>query len=211
MILPEIVPLFPLPNFVLLPHVPSPFRAFEARYVALVRALVERDESDRWVAMPCLKGNWREDYEESPGFHSVAAVGLATQIRRRVGGEFLFVVEGRSRARLEEIPSPGPYRLARVTAAPDTDSDPMPDPTPLIQLASQAARVSGAMAGLTDGDPTPETLLFRLATAVLRDPAQKQRFLELSSPASRHRVLRDILLSMLGSARRLNGGPPHTM
>ncbi|MBA3708010.1 MAG: LON peptidase substrate-binding domain-containing protein [Planctomycetes bacterium] len=113
------MPLFPLPDHVLLPGVPAPYRVFEPRYRALVRDLLEIAPEQRWLAMPRLAMGWEADYADSPAFLPMASASLVTRIEPAADGQFHILVLGQVRVRLTEIPSSRPYRLASAEVVDD--------------------------------------------------------------------------------------------
>src|SRR5258706_13477138 len=56
MTLPEVIPLFPLPNVVLFPGMALPLHIFEPRYRAMVRDALR---GPRLIGMVLLRGDWR--------------------------------------------------------------------------------------------------------------------------------------------------------
>lgn len=121
--LPASVPLFPLPNHVMLMGVPSPFRIFEPRYRALAEDLAGRAVEDRWLAIPRLTGKWQADYAGAPAFAPVAALVRALRLEALPDGQWFLLAEGVSRVRLTEITSTSLYRLAQVQEFPDLADD----------------------------------------------------------------------------------------
>src|SRR5262249_44277168 len=63
--------LFPLPNFVLMPHVVKPLHVFEPRYRQLVSDALA---GDQLIALVLLKPDWEGDYEGQPAIHDVACL-----------------------------------------------------------------------------------------------------------------------------------------
>ena len=64
------VRLFPLPDFVLFPHVVTPLHIFEPRYRAMTEAALE---SDQVIAMALLKSDW-DDYQGQPPMYPVVCI-----------------------------------------------------------------------------------------------------------------------------------------
>ena len=62
--LPDIIPVFPLPNVVLFPRVQLPLHIFEPRYRAMVRDVIEAEPP--LIGMALLRGDWQEQYEGNP-------------------------------------------------------------------------------------------------------------------------------------------------
>jgi Lon protease-like protein len=118
---PHIIPLFPLPNFVLFPGVRVPLHIFEPRYREMVTDVAE---SHGLIGMMLLKGPWERDYY---GFPDVFAIGCAGHIEELVklpDGRFNLILGGVSEFRIEQEIRERSFRQARVSwmPAPATDN-----------------------------------------------------------------------------------------
>ena len=105
------VPIFPLPTLVLFPHTVAPLHIFEPRYRAMVADALK---GDRLIAMALLKPGWEKDYEGAPPVHDVVGVGRILRDEKTEDGRYNILLEGLSRARIEELLPPNPYRRAKV-------------------------------------------------------------------------------------------------
>jgi Lon protease-like protein len=109
--------LFPLPDFVLFPHVVAPLHIFEPRYREMTKDALD---SDRLIALVLLKPGWEEDYEATPPVHDVACLGQIINDQKLADGKYNLLVRGLCRLRLEkEVPSQKLYRLAQGWPLPD--------------------------------------------------------------------------------------------
>ena len=205
------IPIFPLPDHVLLPHVPTPFRLFEPRYVAMAQALEAQDPDQRWLVIPKLVDGWQGDYHGNPAFHEVAVVARVLDLRAALGNDFLMIVEGQERCRIQEVVSDTPFRQGLLDAWPDDDEAAALDLSPLLGLAhllvDQNSKGAGLLSALTDDEPDSRELLSRLGATFLRDPNLRQHFLELSGPGPRADLVRQALLGLLGAAPKSAGHP----
>jgi hypothetical protein len=105
------VPVFPLPNVVLLPQAVLPLHIFEPRY----REMTERAlEGERLIAMALLKPGWEPEYYGNPAIHDVIGVGRIVHDQRLSDGRFNLLLQGLCRARVIEVISDRPYRTASV-------------------------------------------------------------------------------------------------
>jgi len=210
--LPERVALFPLPDHVFLPGVPAPYRLFEPRYRALVRDLLKLPPAERLLAIPRLTPGWRpEEYEGSPAFDPIAAIGRVIHCAPLPDGEFHIVVQGMARVRLEEVRSPALYRLAR----PQPYEDDPPAPGDLearsagVDALAQSTRTLAKMIGppahelarLAADCIDEERWIFSLGSVLLSDTAERYRLLVSRSPVERI----DILLGQLAVLLHLVG------
>jgi uncharacterized protein len=109
--LPDVVPLFPLPNVVLFPQIDLPLHIFEPRYRAMV---ADAMAGDRLIGMTVLRGEWRRDYHGSPEVYPIGCVGRIEQFDLLSDGRSNLVLHGlRAFQIAQEVPS-DPYRRARV-------------------------------------------------------------------------------------------------
>ena len=70
--LPDIIPLFPLPNFVLFPGLNVPLHIFEPRYREMVADVAQ---THGIIGMMMLKGDWERDYYAYPDIYPVGCAG----------------------------------------------------------------------------------------------------------------------------------------
>ena len=106
------IPLFPLPNLVLLPHATIPLQMFEPRYRAMIRDVIE---TRRLIGMASFEGeSWREEYEGKPPLRPFICVGYTVRHDLLEDGRYNLWLQGVCRARIvEELPH-DPYRVAMV-------------------------------------------------------------------------------------------------
>lgn len=112
-----ILRLFPLPNFVMLPHVVKAFHIFEPRY----RELVEHTlAGDKYVTLVMPKAGWESDYEGSFPLHEYGCLTQIMNHEQLPDGRFNIVVRGICRVKLDqELLSSSRYRQAKGTLLPD--------------------------------------------------------------------------------------------
>src|SRR5689334_17882023 len=192
--LPEVVPLFPLPNVVLFPKAVLPLHIFEERYKQMTADVLR---SHRQVAMSLLRPGWEKNYYSRPAIEPVVCVGTILSHERLPDGKYNFLLQGTTRARIvQEFPGL-PYRVAQLQPLPET---------PALEIDLQYER--HLMHEVFGNRPLGETGIGRqfrkilagpLATAdvadliafnFLEDPDLKQSL--LADPDVRHRVRRII-------------------
>jgi Lon protease-like protein len=105
------VPLFPLPDVVLLPGAVIPLHIFEERYKAMTADALR---GDRRIAMALLKPGWKCNYFARPAIEPVVCVGTILSHEKLPTGEYNFLLRGDFRARVLEEKTHKPYRIARV-------------------------------------------------------------------------------------------------
>lgn len=187
--------MFPLPGFVLFPHVSAPLHVFESRYRALVRDALA---ADRLLAIALLKPGWQRDYAGSPEFFDTGCLARLEEAAWRPDDCFDVKVIGLARVRFGRVISEYPYRAARVTVLPQ---EPIPDDDPLIDLERRAlldayVRTVGEQgSAVVPGEraPTLELVVNGLCCELDLDPAEKLALLELDSLLERSRRLRERL------------------
>lgn len=110
----ETLPLFPLAEVVLFPHVRVPLHVFEPRYRELTRDALA---GDRRIGMIAVRPGHLHEMAGDPPLYAIGCAGVIQQVARRDDGRFDLVLQGTHRFRIvEELPRRGgrAYRVARV-------------------------------------------------------------------------------------------------
>jgi Lon protease-like protein len=109
--IPEIVPLFALPNIVLFPCAVMPLHIFEDRYRKMTADVLQTHQQ---IAMALLKPGWEKDYYGHPAIDPVVCVGTILSHEQLSDGRYNFLLQGKLRARIiTEVPGE-PYRQVRL-------------------------------------------------------------------------------------------------
>ena len=95
--LPGIIPLFPLPNFVMFPGLRVPLHIFEPRYRQMIADI---GESDGLIGMVLLKADWEEDYYAQPDIFEIGCAGRVDELERLPDGRYNLILEGLSEFRV---------------------------------------------------------------------------------------------------------------
>src|SRR4051794_40652170 len=106
------VPLFPLPNVVLLPRAVLPLHVFEERYKEMTADVLR--SGSRVIAMALLRAGWEKDYYQAPAIEPVVCVGRILSHERLEDGRYNFLLQGVMRARVVREVRQRPYRVAEV-------------------------------------------------------------------------------------------------
>ncbi len=114
------VPIFPLPNVVLFPHVTLPLHIFEPRYRTMIE---EALRGDRMIAMVLLKPGWEAGYGGIPEVFQIGCAGLIEDEVRLPDGRFNIRLRGLSRVEIREFVQDQPYRAASVRMLIDLNED----------------------------------------------------------------------------------------
>ena len=183
--------MFPLPDHVLLPHFPTPYRIFEPRYCELIRDLLDQEPSDRWVTVPQLEEGWQEHYFSTPPFYPTAT--LARLLRCRItGDQYLVAMEGVARCRLKEVASNHMYRLAICDVLDDdaVESNTLENTREAISqsvlsLAATLGKQAQGLSQLVKESPQSDAFVYRVASIVINDADSRRQVLETNSPLTR--------------------------
>jgi uncharacterized protein len=184
------LPMFPLPNVVLLPNTFLPLHIFEPRYRKLTKDVLE---GDKLLAMAFQLGEDHE-YDGPPEVAPIAGVGEIVLAQALPDGRFNLVLRGRARVHIDrELPGDGPYRMIQATEIPD---DP---PRSMIDLLDAEVSLRAMTVGLADALPeggdllkqvvaaqsTPAALVDVVASTLIADPVVRQRLLETTDVSRR--------------------------
>jgi Lon protease-like protein len=189
--LPDSIPIFPLPNVVLFPHVFLPLHIFEPRYRAMVGAALE---GDRIIGMTLLKPGWDTDYEGRPPIYPLGCAGLITHADRHPDGRYNIVLQGLEKFRVLGEDVSRPYRIAQI--------EPIEEPAcrELALMRSERRRLENLILAVSQPEEpiTPpsmpdEDFINALAQYLNFDPVEKQALLEVPDALTRCRSVIDLL------------------
>jgi len=193
--LPTILPIFPLPGVLLLPHGRLPLRIFEPRYLAMTRDALA---GERLIGMvqpndPAVSG-------ANPPVYPIGCAGRITSFTETDDGLFLITLTGISRYRIrEELPLLEGYRRvvpewADFARDLEADENAGFDRDRLIRGLKgffQHHQISA------DWDAIASTPVDRLVTSIAMmcpfEPSEKQALLEASDLDDRARLLTAIV------------------
>jgi len=187
------VPLFPLPNVVVLPGAVLPLHIFEPRYQ---RMTGEAITGDQLIAMALLRPGWEKNYHDRPAIEPVVCVGQIVAHERLDNGNYNLLLQGKLRASVrKELSSGGetPYRVADIAPLDESaamEIDLVQDRSRLVQLFDSKPLASTSMgrqfARLLNGPMLTASIADLIAFNYLEDVDLKQTL--LSDPDVRHRV-----------------------
>jgi uncharacterized protein len=205
------LPLFPLPDVVLLPHALLGLHVFEERYRALVRDVLT---GSRLLAVGLFAAGARES-DDPPQVRPIVGVGEVVMAHELPDGRFNLVLRGRARAHIdEELASDRPYRLVAATALPDfaiADAAEIADADQvlrsLIGRLADSIPDGGELLQVVAAQETAAELVDGVAAALIADPGLRQRLLETRDLGQRlERVSAEVvaMTSRLGTPRSAN-------
>ena len=184
------LPLFPLPNVVLVPHALLPLHIFEERYREMARDVLA---GARFLAISLILPG-EDPAQERAGVQRIAGVGEVVMAHELPDGRFNLVLRGRARVRIdEELASDRPYRLVSATEIPDL---PITNPSEIADADQTLRALIGRLAEAIEegGDllrqvvaahESPAELVDGVASALIVDPVLRQRLLEMRDVGQR--------------------------
>jgi Lon protease-like protein len=209
----QLIPIFPLPNVVLLPRTILPLHVFEHRYRVMTRDALA---GQRLIAMALLKPGFEANYHTlDVDIYREVCVGRVMREERLTDGRFNFLLQGVTRARVLSEDHSREYRRSMLVPIKPV----LPEPDEDAQLRSQLmdvltseplaqlAREANWLELLNCPSFTLSDVCDVLASAVLPCPEDKQHFLTEPCAAARARCILEVLEGLacevsLGKHRR---------
>ena len=131
------VRLFPLPNFVMFPHVVQSLHVYEPRYREMLEDALQHDEL---LTMALMQPGWEKSYDDRPSIYPVTCVGRVMTHSRLKDGCYNILLLGLRRATvIRELPA------GRVVSARGSDLTGRPLSLGRCQPAAQVATRAVAM------------------------------------------------------------------
>src|SRR5262249_35587603 len=112
------IPLFPLPNLVLFPHIVVPLHIFEERYKLMINGCIDRTEA---FGLVLLRGGAEEESEET--IHRVGVTARVVEVERLDEGRMNILCEGESRFRIHRFIQQKPFWKGAVDLFEDTENE----------------------------------------------------------------------------------------
>ena len=201
--LPATIPIFPLPNVVLCPHVFLQLLIFEPRYRAMVADALA---GDRLIGMSLLRPGWEADYEGRPPIYPVGCAGVITHHERLPDGRYNIVLRGIDKFRVVGEEDGKMYRVAQIETLHETILDAERD-----EIRAARGRLETLLVPQPQGrgvDPklppamSDEDLINTLAQYMELEPLEKQALLERQGLLERCRSLIELLEMKMMVARQ---------
>jgi len=183
------LPLFPLPNVVLFPHIVFPLHIFEERYKLMINGCIERDEA---FGLVLLRSGAEEESEQT--IHRVGVSARIVEVERVEEGRLNILCEGESRFRIHRFTQQEPFWKGSVAFF---DDDSVRSAESLYDQVAELYRgVAALSASLSRSEPaeitlpeSPTDLSYMISYVLDIDFEEKQNLLELTSTTERLRLL----------------------
>ncbi|OUS19309.1 ATP-dependent protease [Litorivita pollutaquae] len=196
-ILPDIIPVFPLPGALLLPRSRLPLHVFEPRYLAMLEDALKTPERLVGMIQPIARPPNQIAAEGSTGLHQIGCAGRVTQFSETEDGRYMITLTGVSRFRLlEEVQGFTPYRRAHVdwqdfsADLGRVEKDDGFDRSGFLRLLSRYFDAQELDTDWDDLDAADDELLINSLSMMLEfEPEDKQALLEAPSLRTRRETL----------------------
>jgi hypothetical protein len=184
------LPIFPLPNCVLLPGGLLPLHVFEPRYRELTRDCLA---GHKLMAIARLRPGFESAYYGKPAVFERCGVGEILCSEELADGRFALVLRGVARVEIaRELDSVTKYRRVEARLLDDARVDPtdaLDHQRRLIALCDRLAEVidqgGPQLRELARGADTPGRCADAIAAALIMAPDARQELLEATCPLSR--------------------------
>jgi Lon protease-like protein len=191
-VLPETIPLFPLPGVALFPDLPLPLHIFEPRYRAM---LSDALKGSKFIGIIQIRpGVLAAEGTPSPIF-SIGCAGRIEGVASLEGGRSNIVLRGVSRFHIdEELPEGLPYRVARVSPLMEKVLDENALTDSLARVLHEIGQIDEGMSLLARADEAPKALVVNMLAQLLPlGDLERQSLIEASTIDDRARLLAEIL------------------
>jgi Lon protease-like protein len=202
-ILPDQVPVMPLPGALLFPHALLPLYIFEPRYRQMLKQALAHH---RMFCVALIKPGCA-DWQSSADFFHTASVGLIRACVERGDGTSNLILQGLERVRFRDFEQETPYPIATIDSL-ESDSASSVETealaTKVLELYSNLKgngerqlppKVDRYLSDLSD----PEMLADLVASTFVSDPLRRQHVLEELSINQRLRLVIQYLRDENGS------------
>ena len=196
------IPIFPLPNVVLMPRAVLPLHVFEPRYRTMTRDALS---GSRLIVIALLKPGFETEYQTlDVPIHREVCVGRILREERLPDGRFNFLLQGLSRAKVVRENKELEYRRGQLACIPPISADATTECAiqhdlcqllhrpPLLKLATDA----NWLELFKCPDFTLSDKVDVLASALLPCAEDKQRFLAERCVSTRAICICNVLKSI---------------
>ncbi len=183
------IPLFPLPNLVLFPHIVVPLHIFEERYKLMINACIDTGEVFGLVLL--RKGS---DEETEDTIHRVGVTARIAEIERLAEGRLNILCEGERRFRIYRFTQQTPFWKGAVDLLEDKEthsSETLYEQVAELyrSVAAMSAKLSGSQETEVALPESPTDLSYMVSYVLDIESEEKQKLLEMDSTGERLRLL----------------------
>ena len=188
-VLPDTLPLFPLPGVALFPDLPLPLHIFEPRYRTMLKDALA---GSRFIGIVQIRPG--QEGVPSPIF-SVGCAGRIEGVAEIEGGRSNIVLRGVSRFHIdEELAEDRPYRVARVSPLIEKVLDEEALTESLARVLHEIGQIDEGMSLLARTDEAPKALVVNMLAQLLPlGDLERQSLIEAPTIDERARLLAEIL------------------
>jgi uncharacterized protein len=193
------MPLFPLPDTVLLPHAVLPLHIFEKRYRQMIEDVLD---SAGQIAMASFNNkDWKAHYHGIPPLRPAVCIGQIVQHEALDEGKHNVLLHGVCRARIKQMLEPEgerTYRMAKLLPLEKVEEHP-PAMTGLRRELRRLLKnprlkrmrsVETVVQWFDRDDVSTHALLELIGFALVHDSELKYKLLEEASPQHRARLIK---------------------
>jgi uncharacterized protein len=190
-LIPNLVPLFPLPNVVLFPRMSLPLHVFEPRYRKMVNDVMQTHKT---IGMALLRPGWEADYHGRPAIYPIGCAGKVEECEPLEHGRYNILLKGICRFLVREEHAGEPYRLASVEPRPEAidDADFLEAARRRV-LAAIAKAFDGPQDMIIDPQPSHEVFVNAVCQSLALEPVERQSLLDCDTILTRYNRLLEIL------------------
>ena len=183
------IPLFPLPNLVLFPHIVVPLHIFEERYKMLINGCI--DNSELFGLVLLRKG---ADEESEQTIHRVGVTARIVEVERLDEGRINILCEGESRFRIHRLTQQTPFWKGAVEPFDDKEHHSTESLYEQVaELYRSVVNLTASLSGSQDAEvelpESPTDLSYMVSYVLDIDSEDKQKLLEMDSTSERLRML----------------------
>jgi hypothetical protein len=193
--LPAAIPILPMADVVLFPATSIPLHVFEPRYRAMVTDALK---GDRIIGIVLRRPEFDPDFVKGPdaAIFPIGCAGVITKVDAVADGGYDIVLQAVAKFRITREETGKPYRIARVTAIPETlrAAEGSALRTERRKLEMLVAASSGSI-GIVQvpGGGSDEAFVNAVSQHVEIDSLDRETLLEQAGPLARARRLIDLL------------------
>ena len=201
--LPDPLPIFPLPNVVLMPNDALPLYIFEERYKEMIRDCLE---GQPYLSVALLQKGW-ENKPGTPLPYTIAGFGRITRVVRRPNDCMDIVIQGMGRIEMVELNEDRAYLRATVRALSPTVGNEALAATEaetlrrkFLELLSHKGPAADPVRSQLKLLASPIDIVFFIASHLPLDPHSQQDLLQTLSVEEQVGRLIGVL-NLMGGAR----------